>query len=57
MGSTGAICYIAETVFTLTENEAIRFVNIQMNEGSHAIPGTYDRQSFGDLIKKADMQR
>lgn len=52
MGSTGAMCYVAETVFTLTENKAIRFVNFQMNHGSHASPGTYDRQTFDDLIKR-----
>lgn len=52
MGSTGAICYLGETVFTLTENGAIRFVNVEMNDGSHASPGTYDRQTFDDLIKR-----
>lgn len=51
MGTTGAYCYIAETVFTLTENNLIEFVRIEMNYGSHASPGIYDRNDFTDLLK------
>jgi hypothetical protein len=51
MGSTGAYCYLGETVFTLTENELIGFVKIEMDTGSHANPGIYNRNDFKDLIK------
>jgi len=50
MGSTGAYCYLGETVFTLTEHDAIRHVRIDMNYGSHAGPGVYDRTSFEYLV-------
>ncbi len=46
MGSTGANCYIGETVFTLTEDSRINYVNIEMEEGSHASPGVYARNFF-----------
>ncbi len=51
MGTTGAYCYLGETVFTLTENELIRFVKIEMDSGSHASPGVYTREDFVDLMK------
>lgn len=51
MGTTGAYCYLGETVFTLTENHLIRFVKIEMDYGSHASPGIYTRLEFNDLIK------
>jgi len=52
MGSTGAIGYIGETVFTLTEHDLIKFVNIQMEYGSHASPGVYSRNDFKGLTEK-----
>ncbi|PKP32293.1 MAG: hypothetical protein CVT99_06030 [Bacteroidetes bacterium HGW-Bacteroidetes-16] len=51
MGTTGAYCYLGETVFTLTENDLIRFVKIEMDYGSHASPGVYSRVDFADLMK------
>ena len=51
MGSTGAYCYLGETIFTLTENELIEFVRIDMNYGSHASPGIYQRKDFRELEK------
>jgi hypothetical protein len=51
MGTSGADCYLAETIFTLTENDLIKYVRIEMNEGSHASPGLYNRNDFNDLIK------
>jgi hypothetical protein len=51
MGTTGAYCYLGETVFTLTENDLIRFVKIEMDYGSHAGPGVYSRVDFADLMK------
>ena len=50
MGTTGAYCYLGETVFTLTENKSLKYVRIEMDYGSHAGPGVYDRTSFVDLI-------
>jgi len=52
MGSAGAYCYLGETVFTLTENNSIEFVRIEMNNGSHASSGIYSRTDFIDLMKK-----
>lgn len=52
MGSTGAFCILGETVYTLTENDSVNFVNMEMNEGSHAGPGTYQRSNFRALIKE-----
>jgi hypothetical protein len=52
MGSTGAFCFLGETVFTLTENNSINYVNIEMNYGSHASPGIYSRNDFKELLKK-----
>lgn len=49
MGSTGAFCYLGETVFTLTENDSINYVNIDMDYGSHASPGVYSRNDFKGL--------
>jgi hypothetical protein len=52
MGTTGAYCYLGETVFTLTENDSIQWIYIDMIEGSHARPGIYDRNDFNDLLVK-----
>jgi hypothetical protein len=46
MGTTGAECFIAETVYTLTENDLIKFVRFEMEIGSHAKPGLYSRNDF-----------
>lgn len=51
MGSTGAHCFLGETVFTLTENNSIKMVKINIKEGSHASPGTYSRANFKDIIQ------
>jgi len=51
MGTTGAHCFLGETIFTLTENESINFVRIEMNSGSHASSGVYNRNSFTNLLK------
>jgi hypothetical protein len=51
MGTTGAYCYLGETVFTLTQNVLIKYVKIEMDSGSHASPGTYTRDDFKDLMK------
>lgn len=55
MGSTGSYCFLGETVYTLTENDSIKFVRIDMNEGSHASPGTYQRINFKELLNEEDL--
>lgn len=52
MGSTGAYCYLGETVYTLTEHDSIKWVNIEMGIGSHASPGVYVRLNFMELEKR-----
>lgn len=51
MGTTGADCFMAETVYTLTENELIKFVRFEMDYGSHAGPGLYSRKDYERMIK------
>lgn len=55
MGSSGSYCFLGETVYTLTENDSIKFVRIDMNEGSHASPGTYQRSNFKDLVNEDEL--
>ncbi|MBN1950775.1 MAG: hypothetical protein JW801_06200 [Bacteroidales bacterium] len=54
MGTTGAWCYLGETVVTLTENEEVNQVNIGMETGSHAAPGLYRRSDFEEMILDFD---
>ena len=52
MGTTGAYCFLGETVFTLTELDSIGYVQIEMEVGSHAGPGVYTRDDFANLLRK-----
>jgi len=52
MGTLGAECYMAETVFTLTEIDSIQFVKFEMDYGSHAGPGAYSRKDYVRMIKE-----
>lgn len=52
MGSTGAYCYLGETVYTLTEHDSIEWVKIDMQVGSHASPGVFGRANFKELKRK-----
>ena len=52
MGTSGADCYMAETIYTLTENDLIQFVRFEMDYGSHADPGLYCRKNYERMIKK-----
>lgn len=56
MGSLGAYCYMAETVYTLTENKLINFVKFEMNYGSHASPGLYSRGDYERMMKSKALQ-
>jgi len=46
MGSTGAEHFLATATFTLIEYDSIKFVNFIFEEGDHAKPGLYSRESF-----------
>lgn len=52
MGTLGAECYMAETVYTLTEIDSIKFVRFEMDYGSHANPGLYSREDYEKMIRK-----
>ncbi len=46
MGSTGAEMYLADVVLNLTEVPGVKYVNIQLQEGSHMQPGTWTKDNF-----------
>lgn len=48
MGSSGAEVYIADVVLNLTEVPGIKYVHIQMEEGSHMQPGTWSKADFAN---------
>lgn len=48
MGSSGPQTYFAETVYNLTEIPGIHYVNFDFEEGDHAQPGIFNRDSFKD---------
>lgn len=48
MGSSGPTVFFAEAVYNLTEIPGIRFVSFDFEEGDHASPGVFDRNTFKD---------
>jgi hypothetical protein len=48
MGSSGPTLFFAEAVYNLTEIPGIRFVNFDFEEGDHASPGVFNRDTFKD---------
>lgn len=46
MGSTGAEIYVADVVLNLTEVPGLKYVNIQLEEGSHMQPGVWSAENF-----------
>jgi hypothetical protein len=48
MGSTGPQLYFADMVYNLTEIAGIQYVNVDFEEGDHAVPGVMNRDSFKD---------
>jgi hypothetical protein len=48
MGSTGSEMYLAGAVYNLTELPGIHYINLDFEEGDHASPGTFSRDSFKD---------
>jgi hypothetical protein len=49
MGTTGAHYYLTAATFTLTESPDVRTVDFMFEEGDHAAPGVYTRESFKDV--------
>jgi len=37
---------MATATYTLTEAKGINYVDFDFEEGDHAVPGTYSRESF-----------
>lgn len=48
MGSTGPTIYMAEVVYNLTTIPGISYVTFDFEEGDHAAPGTFNRESYKD---------
>lgn len=48
MGSTGSTMYLAQVIYNLTEIAGINYVMLDFEEGDHASPGTFTRDSFKD---------
>jgi hypothetical protein len=46
MGSTGAEVYVADVVLNLTAVPGIKYVNIDLVEGSHMEPGVWSLENF-----------
>lgn len=46
MGSTGSWAYLGEATYSLTELDGVDNVFFDFEEGSHAVPGVYNRDSF-----------
>ena len=52
MGTSGAQNYLAATTYSLTETPGVRGVDFIFQEGDHAAPGVYTRESFKDCAIK-----
>ncbi|MCE3281520.1 MAG: hypothetical protein K0Q66_257 [Chitinophagaceae bacterium] len=48
MGSAGASQWYADAVLNLTGVQGVNYVNISLQEGSHASPGVFSRKSYED---------
>lgn len=48
MGSSGAKTYLVEVTYAFTEIPGIEQVHVGFEEGDHAVPGMYNRDSFRD---------
>ncbi len=46
MGSAGAMSFMSSTTFSFTELKGINYVSFDFEEGDHAMPGVYDRNSW-----------
>lgn len=48
MGSAGSEAYLANAVINLTSAKGVRFVRIDFEMGSHAMPDVWSKKNFGD---------
>jgi hypothetical protein len=48
MGSAGAESFMISTTFSLTELKDINYVSFDFEEGDHARPGVYNRNSWDE---------
>lgn len=48
MGSAGSEQYIAQAVLNLTSAKGVKYVRIDFEEGSHAMPDVWSKESFKD---------
>ena len=46
MGTAGAMLYLAKVTYNLTGLKNVKYVNMDFEEGDHASPGNFSRQSF-----------
>jgi hypothetical protein len=46
MGTAGAESFMVSTVYSFTEIKGIKFVSFEFEEGDHASPGVYNRNSW-----------
>jgi len=47
-GTAGAMMYLAKATYNLTELNGILYVNMDFEEGDHAMPGTFSRKYFSN---------
>lgn len=52
MGTTGAEVYLADVVLNLTAVPGIKYVNIQLEEGSHMQPGVWSLADFTNYVEQ-----
>ena len=48
MGSAGSESFMVSTTFSFTELKGIHFVSYDFEEGDHAVPGVYNRNSWDE---------
>jgi hypothetical protein len=48
MGSSGSEQYIAQAVLNLTSARGVKYVRIDFEEGSHAMPDVWSKENFKD---------
>lgn len=46
MGSSGPQMYLSKVIYNFTELPGIKEVTLEFEEGDHASPGTFNRESF-----------
>jgi hypothetical protein len=52
MGSAGAESFMITTTYSFTELKGINYVSFDFEEGDHAMPGVYNRNSWAIKNRK-----